>query len=755
MIIFYLIQVLAEGLELYLIPHSHCDSGWLETFDKYYELKVKNILRNVVTLLEEDENRRFSWSEISFLKVWMENEDKKITNKFNELVAKGRIEIVGGEYVQNDEANTDFDMIIRQIELGHQFLHKEFGIERVKTGWQIDIFGHSALTPGIYSRFGYEFLVITRINEVFRSQLRETRGMEFIWKGVDFGSSESIFTHVLYDFYYAPLLLRTEFIGPCFGRPKHLEADIRECVAMLCSMCKDWSQGYRNKKIMMVYGGDFFYDNITEARILFERIEQLVDWQRDSGLYKQLKIKFATPSEYFEDIKKSNKKYPVYTGDFFPYQSYRLNIPAYWTGYYSTRPSLKQLINKAHRLARAAEIAKALIHGEEFAAYNASLALHHDAITGASKPWVAEDYEIRLESDCEKAYQAICETISSVFAKTKSSFSLALPYKVLILYNSINWDKTDLITIDSGVQHLEIKNWRGESIESQYISNHDKTAYVIYLKLTLPALSFVTLFITEHATSCKLCSTPFILKENGSIISDQYYSIEFDSHGYAKSIKNSHKKYELIQEFWSYPADRAGAYLFEPTSEGNPISDLNLESFEIWQGSVANIVEVKWKRIKEKNTNYDHYYKKIILYREKRFIWKYGLYAAENKEILVRFKSKDIAASDWFYTSNSGDLRIRKYLNSKEYSDKYNTKTKKPLIPEEKGENMYPVPGGFAINMGKEAFKIFPKFSLGVGIVSHTSFEILMHRNAPLDDSLGLGEGVDDKTFTDYILWLN
>mmetsp|Transcript_12715 Transcript_12715/g.12842 ORF Transcript_12715/g.12842 Transcript_12715/m.12842 type:complete len:301 (+) Transcript_12715:2058-2960(+) len=63
---------------------------------------------------------------------------------------------------------------------------------------------------------------------------------------------------------------------------------------------------------------------------------------------------------------------------------------------------------------------------------------------------------------------------------------------------------------------------------------------------------------------------------------------------------------------------------------------------------------------------------------------------------------------------------------------------------------MYPIPGGFAINMGVEAFKLFPQFSLGVGMVYQKSIEILMHRHLYLDDNFGLGEGVDDKTYIDY-----
>jgi alpha-mannosidase II len=57
-----LVGVLA--LELYVVPHSHCDPGWLETFEYYYSNRVKFILDNFVVLLQEDLDRRFVWSEM-------------------------------------------------------------------------------------------------------------------------------------------------------------------------------------------------------------------------------------------------------------------------------------------------------------------------------------------------------------------------------------------------------------------------------------------------------------------------------------------------------------------------------------------------------------------------------------------------------------------------------------------------------------------------------------------------------------------
>mgnify|MGYP003867706403 CR=1 FL=1 len=56
-----------EGLvHAHIIPHSHCDPGWLDTFEGYYQDSVERILSAVTAMLQEDKSRRFVWSEISF-----------------------------------------------------------------------------------------------------------------------------------------------------------------------------------------------------------------------------------------------------------------------------------------------------------------------------------------------------------------------------------------------------------------------------------------------------------------------------------------------------------------------------------------------------------------------------------------------------------------------------------------------------------------------------------------------------------------
>ena len=98
-----------------------------------------------MTELKRNSKRRFSVCEVGYLNRWLDSADPDLVNDFFSLVNNGQIEFICGGWVQPDEATTHYVDLIDMYTLGLRRLNKRIGGEcvKVRTGWQIDTFGHS------------------------------------------------------------------------------------------------------------------------------------------------------------------------------------------------------------------------------------------------------------------------------------------------------------------------------------------------------------------------------------------------------------------------------------------------------------------------------------------------------------------------------------------------------------------------------------------------------------------------------------
>ncbi|KNC56371.1 alpha-mannosidase 2 [Thecamonas trahens ATCC 50062] len=396
-----------DELNVFILAHSHCDPGWLNTFEGYFQRDVNAILSNVVTALQQDARRRFIWAEISFFSRWYSRQSEETRQTVEDLVASGQLEFVEGGWVQADEADTNYVSIMNHIAEGHAYLKAHFGV-RPRFAYQIDPFGHSSATPSLFARMGFEGLVINRIHHALKSSFKRSKHMEFVWRGAPetLGPESDLLTHVLHTHYSAPKGFDFEEhsmpISP---------SNVASRATVLVRELRSRSAAYATSNLLVPFGDDFKF---KRAQYQFTNMEQLIE--HINANEEGVNIRFATLSDYFdamiaEAASAQDVTLPLYEADFFPYAD---NEDSYWTGYYTTRPVLKQLARATEAHLRGAEILYTLARtrtghlrsaptfwSKGMAALvdarrQTALVQHHDGITGTAKQHVVADYSTRL-----------------------------------------------------------------------------------------------------------------------------------------------------------------------------------------------------------------------------------------------------------------------------------------------------------------------------------------------------------------------
>ena len=58
------------NLTVFMLPHSHDDTGWQRTVDQYYVEQVRYIYDSVVSELRKDSRRKFIFVETAYFMRW-------------------------------------------------------------------------------------------------------------------------------------------------------------------------------------------------------------------------------------------------------------------------------------------------------------------------------------------------------------------------------------------------------------------------------------------------------------------------------------------------------------------------------------------------------------------------------------------------------------------------------------------------------------------------------------------------------------
>ncbi|XP_063696732.1 alpha-mannosidase 2 [Culicoides brevitarsis] len=484
-------------LKVFVVPHSHNDPGWIQTFDEYYERSTKQILANMLRHLTDDEQMTFIWAEISYFSRWFEAQSKESQGRVKQLLKRKQLEFVTGGWVMPDEANSHWYSIIEQLAEGQQWLKKHLNVTPT-SGWSIDPFGHSPSLAYVLKHSGFENHLIQRTHYVVKRTLARKRQLEFNWRQLyDTDGSTSLFTHMMPFYSYdvphtcgpdPKICCQFDFKRlPGYGLtcPWHVppqvitDQNVAQRAALVIDQWKKKAELYQSNSVLIPLGDDFRYSQSTEweaQRQNFEKLFEYINGEPTLGV----EAKFGTLQEYFDSVRRdqSLSEFPSLSGDFFTYAD---RDDHYWSGYYTSRPYHKRMDRVLLNYIRSAEMLHSWSKWETEAGFDKlltaarrehSLFQHHDGITGTAKDHVVVDYTTRMEEaikNCrhviqqaafrllttESIYQAdpqftyfsIDDSRAAGPDENRPTIILGedLPKKYVVLHNSLPYARTEVV----------------------------------------------------------------------------------------------------------------------------------------------------------------------------------------------------------------------------------------------------------------------------------------------------------------------
>ncbi|XP_078433957.1 alpha-mannosidase At3g26720-like isoform X2 [Wolffia australiana] len=787
-------QIVPDKINVHLVAHSHDDVGWLKTIDQYYVGSnnsiqgacVQNVLDSVVSALLADKNRRFIYVEQAFFQRWWRQQSDAIKKIVRGLVDSGQLEFINGGMCMHDEASTLYIDMIDQTTLGHRFIEHEFGqIPRI--GWQIDPFGHSAVQAYLLSsEVGFDALFFSRIDYQDRIKRKGLKSLEVVWRGSQtFGSTSDVFTGIFPENYEPPsgFYYEVNDDSPIIQDDSNLfDYNVEQRVNEFVAAALFQANITRTNHIMWTMGTDFKYQY---ANSWFRQLDKFIHYVNLDGRVNAL---YSTPSIYTDAKHATKESWPLKTEDFFPYAD-RKN--AYWTGYFTSRPTFKGYVRAMsgyYLAARQLEFLRGRINSRpttDTLADALAIAQHHDAVTGTEKQHVADDYSKRLSIGYAEAEELVSSSFACLTESTSSTKCEALSpsFKqcpllnitycplsemelsegkdlVVLVYNPLGWNREDIIRIPVSTASVIVRNCKGQFVDSQVlpILNVSQEIRKLHAKaylghsagidpkfwlafpVSVPPLGFNTYIISVGGNAGRPVMSKVYESHNNVVVGQGNLKLVFNEGSlsrYVNSRDSINAAMDLSYVYYSgddgsgtdYQA--SGAYVFRPNGT-YPIEQRKQKSLTIMQGP---IVEEVYQEINQ------WIHQITRLYRGKEhaeiefIIGPIPVDDNVGKEVATRINS-NVRSDRTFYTDSNGRDFIKRV---RDYRSDWDLEVNQPIAG-----NYYPINLGMYLSDNTTEFSVLVDRSVGGSSISDGQIELMLHRRLLHDDGRGVAEALNE-----------
>lgn len=527
---------------MYIFGQSHLDLAWLWTSNETIR-KAARTLSTQLALLDEYPGYRFFMTQPPLF-VMLKEHYPELYERVLEKIKNGRIMPEGGMWVEADTNMPSGESLIRQFLYGKKFFREEFGIDS-KLLWLPDTFGFSAALPQIAKGCGIEYFSTQKIVRNYYEGDPFPYNI-FMWEGTD---GTQVLTHIHKK------------------NNSHIDPEI---------IIQRWEQDRNQRENIATFIFPFGFGDGGggPTRYQIEYAERMKDLE---GIPR---TRMSHPNEFFEDIEKNGLPENMYVGELY-FQAHR--------GTYTTQAETKKGNRKSEFALRDCEFwltAANKIGGHDYP-YDELEYLwkkvlfnqFHDILAGTSIKKVHEEAEADYEMVLNKAGELCSKALHVLTGKDGG----------ITVFNSLSWDREELIPLPDGVK--AVKTPEGNILPIQNISGKN------YALVNVPACGWTTLEPVNE--NVQVMSD---VKAGTYFLENEHLRILFNEKGQIFSIVDMHTGLEfaegLCNDFRMYQdiTSHYDAWDIDSMYEKVPVRlDDEAETEVLYQGSLEAALRVRRK----------------------------------------------------------------------------------------------------------------------------------------------------------------